>query len=462
MAEFGEPISDREQDVLECVVDGLSNKEIASRLHISQNTVKVHLRNIYTKLGVTSRTEATTVALQQGLVTLPGTDFATPATEPDPDPEPAQDSPTATADTAESQPPPAAATPPTPNWRNRALFGVMGLLLVALLATLAWQTWGNPADTAVAPTATPFAERTIGNSPWSESAPLETAVANMAVAAIGLDIYQIGGETADGVVNTVRVLDTSQNIWRDAPAKPTAVSETSAAILFGEIFVPGGKQADGQPTNVVEAFSPSQQAWRQVTPLPRALSGGVTLSDGAFIYYFGGWDGQEYFDNAYLYDPATDGWRPVASLPIPLAHAAGSTIANQFYILGGENSSGVQSTCFRYEPASDSWNTCPDMLQPRTHASAATVVNKLYVIGGNDADGLGYGEIYDPMADIWQVLNVPMFVDELPWQQLGVANVETRIYALGGQRGSTLLDSNYVFTPFIYNTYIPAASIDGR
>ena len=49
MAELGELLSDRELEVLQCVIDGAGNKEIAATLIISENTVKVHLRNIYTK-----------------------------------------------------------------------------------------------------------------------------------------------------------------------------------------------------------------------------------------------------------------------------------------------------------------------------------------------------------------------------------------------------------------------------
>jgi LuxR family maltose regulon positive regulatory protein len=53
-----EPLSDREIEVLQLIAKGLTNPEIASRLYLSLNTVKVHTRNIYGKLGVNNRTQA--------------------------------------------------------------------------------------------------------------------------------------------------------------------------------------------------------------------------------------------------------------------------------------------------------------------------------------------------------------------------------------------------------------------
>jgi len=53
-----EPLSEREIEVLSLIADGLSNREIAERLVLSVGTVKVHTRNIYSKLNVGSRTQA--------------------------------------------------------------------------------------------------------------------------------------------------------------------------------------------------------------------------------------------------------------------------------------------------------------------------------------------------------------------------------------------------------------------
>jgi DNA-binding NarL/FixJ family response regulator len=70
-ADMVEPISPREQEVLQLAAGGLTNRAIGRRLGISDRTVQGHLANIYAKLQVASRTEAVTKALQLGLIHLP-------------------------------------------------------------------------------------------------------------------------------------------------------------------------------------------------------------------------------------------------------------------------------------------------------------------------------------------------------------------------------------------------------
>jgi DNA-binding NarL/FixJ family response regulator len=60
----------REMEVLRLIVDGKSNKEIAAALHVSEGTVKIHVNNILSKLGVSDRTQAAIFALQHGLIHL--------------------------------------------------------------------------------------------------------------------------------------------------------------------------------------------------------------------------------------------------------------------------------------------------------------------------------------------------------------------------------------------------------
>ena len=65
-----EPLTGRELDVLSLLAKGRSNKEIGSHLFITETTVKSHLRSIFGKLNVLSRTEAITTASRRGLVRL--------------------------------------------------------------------------------------------------------------------------------------------------------------------------------------------------------------------------------------------------------------------------------------------------------------------------------------------------------------------------------------------------------
>jgi DNA-binding NarL/FixJ family response regulator len=65
-----EPLTDREKTVLEHVAGGNRNRDIAERLFISEETVKVHVKHIMEKLGATDRTQAMTIALRRGIIQL--------------------------------------------------------------------------------------------------------------------------------------------------------------------------------------------------------------------------------------------------------------------------------------------------------------------------------------------------------------------------------------------------------
>ncbi len=64
------PLSDREKEMLAYLAGGVSNREMAQRLFVSENTVKFHLKNVYSKLGVANRLQAINAARQMGLLSL--------------------------------------------------------------------------------------------------------------------------------------------------------------------------------------------------------------------------------------------------------------------------------------------------------------------------------------------------------------------------------------------------------
>jgi DNA-binding NarL/FixJ family response regulator len=64
------PLSPREMEVLQHAARGLTNKQIAYRLHLSERTIQHHLRSVFNKTGTNSRTEAVALALYEGWLQL--------------------------------------------------------------------------------------------------------------------------------------------------------------------------------------------------------------------------------------------------------------------------------------------------------------------------------------------------------------------------------------------------------
>jgi DNA-binding CsgD family transcriptional regulator len=461
MAEVGEPLSARELDVLERLGDGSTNREIANDLSISHNTVKVHLSNIFKKLGVSSRTEAITVAIQKGLIIVS-------ADEEEVDqPSDQAEEPTPLGAPVEGEGPASVSEDPltvaTSHWR---LISIGLLLIVVLLVGVIFGPRltgdGTESDSETAD-ATKNSEITqpIAGSDWHIAQPMPGERTNMALVAVGLDLFQIGGEVSAGVVNLVDIYETGIGIWRSAASKPTAVADTSAAVLFGEIFVPGGRLADGRPTSVVEAYSPANNAWRPVTPLPTPVAGGLTLADDGMLYVIGGWDGEDYLVSGYVYDPGVEEWKLIEPMTNARSNAAGGVLSNGIYVVGGEDGSGELGSCEYLQTAANRWEDCPAMLAPRSGAGAAVLGNdRLFVFGGGTESDVLFGEVFNVVDSSWREFEMPMLEDASSWHGLGVTNVETRIYAIGGKRGGEILTESYIYAPFIHQTYLPAVGGD--
>lgn len=494
MAEFDEPISDRELDVLSRLAEGASNREIAQQLSISHNTVKVHLRNIYTKLGVSSRTEATTVALQKGLLSIPGVEVETEDIE-----EPVREEdgagrtpekvvPSVQAPPAEetlSGTAPARAgtqgghadesmvrsTPLARPGNRRLLYFVGFLALVALLLAVAaaarvWLDAESATTTpegaiATAATATEpsFTEANLGAN-WRQGLSLPQARSAMAVASVGLNIYQIGGETDEGITNAVSVYDTQTRHWLSGQPKITPVADAAAAVLGGEIYVVGGRLENGQATSVVEAYSPLNDGWRSVVSLPRPVMGGVAVTDGDVLYLLGGRRDDEALTEAHRFDPARQQWEELPALEQARAFASGGLLDGQPHVVGGSDGERTLASCERFDPAANDWSTCPEMQVARQGGAAAVVLNKLYVLGGGRSGESPFGEVYEPDG-VWSEMESPVEVDLDGWTRLGVTNVETRIYALGGQRHGERSDEMFIYAPLVYRYFIPSASASG-
>ncbi len=447
MPEIESPLSAREMEILRLVATGATNAQIALALDISPNTVKVHLKNIFAKLGVLSRTEAATLAIkngwvQVGEVTAPGVSAVeAPPSVPAPS-------------LARTQA--ARLWPPVARWQK--------ILLLTTMVALAVILWLPPARTALPGALDPFsdhartAEAVLPSSEltrWASVAQMPTPRGRLAVVALDGRIYAIGGDTAKGISDAVEIYDPVTNTWRYGAAKPTAAGNIAAVVVGGRIYVPGGFGVARAALATLEIYDPASDLWTTAAPLPEPLFAYALASAGERIYLFGGSNGTRYLDTTYIYDTVADEWSRGTPLPTPRAFLAASVIDDVIYVVGGYDGVREYARCDAYNPALEGsaegpWRARADMLAARAGMAAVVVAENLYVIGGGWSSYLYFNERYDPANDVWAAIETPILGQ---WRTLGAAAApweqEVAIYALGGWNGD-YLGVNQRYRPFFY------------
>lgn len=446
-------LSERELEILRLVATGATNQQIGRELYISPNTVKTHLRNIFAKLAVESRTEATLCAIQRGLIAVEGQEGEGDAPAPEP---PTIQQYAERFWAAQAQP--------------RGLGWGRGLILAgALLLAALWLLWPGPRSMAAQPGAETRLLDQPGPAPsdgeqgslsrWRLGAQMPGPAGRFAQAALGNLIYVISGATPDGLTDAVRIYDVQRDTWGYGSPKPTAAANIGAALLDGRIFVPGGLAADGSLLDILEIYDPAQDRWTQGAPLPVPLCAyAISIYQGGF-YLLGGWDGQRYLDTIYYYDVQADAWRLEGQMPSPRGFAAAAEADGRIYLVGGYDGEAEYRTCESYDPAlaqagQDPWRSHAPMRSGRAGHALVNVLGQLYVLGGGWEQPFEVNERYDVANDVWSTFESPIVGE---WRTLGASRVDTGagafIYTIGGWSGS-YLSAVRAYQAF-YRIYLP-------
>ena len=433
MFEEQNPLSEREMEILRLVATGATNRQIARELFISPNTVKVHLRNIFSKLEVESRTEATMVAVRQGWVVVNETaamEVAAPATVAEP-------------------------VARIPLWKRVAFFVTAALVLAVFLVDQV-STARSVDQTANALTdrqaLSSSSVRREEASRWTPRPPLTMPRARMAVTSIEDLVYVIGGDTVTGVTAAVDVYDSSTGGWTSLAAKPTAVANIGAAVIGNKIYVPGGYTVEGQVTGVLEIYDPAADAWEQGASLPMPLCAYAIAAVNDQLYLFGGWDGARYVNSVYVYDPASDQWSSRAAMRVARGFAGAGVIRGVVYVVGGYDGARELALCEAYDPRTDTWSSCTPMSVGRGGVGVAVVGSTLYAVGGGWESYLAFNERYEPDADAWHAFETPIAGQ---WRNLGLAATDVNLYAIGGWGGEYLaVNEEY---QALFRIFLPAS-----
>lgn len=447
VAEHGEPLSARELEIIELVSEGLTNREIAARLYLSPNTIKVHLRNIFTKTGVASRTELSMLAVQQGWVGVPGSD-ETPVENSAPLAEPGAE--TATAEGA----PVALELSPWPRTRQAALLIGVCLALVVLFLPYNPGRAVTPGDAGAlvdAPQGAPLNLAPATEDGWRELSPLPVRRARLSLAAAGKHLYAIGGITEAGPTGQLDIYDIENDTWQSGLPRPAAWGNVGAVTLQNTILVPGGCDAGGQPHAAVHRYVIDAAHWEEVAPLPVPLCAYALTAHNGQAYLLGGWDGSRYRTLAYSYDPQADVWMELPASGEARGFGAAAALGGRIYYVGGYNDRRELKLCEAYLPTEARWVTCAPMLQPRGGLGLVAIGGRLQAVGGGWHTYLGFNERYDPNTATWAVLETPIVGE---WRNLGLAVWDTSIYSVGGWSGD-YLNRTYALEVLQFRIYIP-------
>jgi DNA-binding CsgD family transcriptional regulator len=373
-------LSERELEILRLVATGASNKEIAYQLSISANTVKVHLRNIFGKIGVASRTEAAMYAVKMGVVTT-------------------QDASASANDLVDDMPVSDIIGEPKGQsgenglsqsrfiWPFTFLAGVIFLLI--FVGGFLWRNRNQqetlqPTDTsAVLPVETDL-ER------WQVRTNMPTKRIANAMVAYENRIYTIAGKTEAGVTGVMEQYDPVADLWRtDFPAKPVPVTDVGAVVLGGKIYVPGGVTASGDVTNTVDVYDLQQAIWKHAAPMPINLSAYAIVTFEGHFYVFGGWDGKAFVNKVWMYLSEQDAWVERAAMPTVRGYAGAITVANKIYVLGGYDGKKALTDNWTYLPERndvDPWEQNTALPQGYYDMGIASIADTIYILGGKGSN----------------------------------------------------------------------------
>lgn len=249
-----------------------------------------------------------------------------------------------------------------------------------------------PSSWIVSPENSPLVPSAAAN--WMVGTSYPTGIARYGFVQVGNDFYVISGETAGGLVATVRRYNAVTNVWTSLMPIPVG-SEAPAAAYSSDnnkIYV-----VDGSGGNEFRIYDIATNSWTTGAARP-GFTNGYGVAAGAYlgkVYVVGGEDSTGADPTLSIYDIASNSWTtgPVA----PAAYQLGgyTQIGRFLYVVGGFGPTNANSNAtMRLDMLNSTWSTGPVFTPQRADFALATNGSKLFAIGG-DATG---GDIFNTSA----------------------------------------------------------------
>lgn len=442
-------LSERENEILRLVSTGASNKQIAQQLVISTNTVKVHLRNIFAKIGVTSRTEATLYAIRNGLVQQV---VHTNVQKLD-DYEPGSGELSRTDFKDQAVP---------AKRRNAKQYIYFGSVLLALSMFVFFiyplithqPLWNSLTGETVI---TPVPQQV---NRWQIRANMPEGLSRAATAVYNSEIFVFGGIGPAGLSTKAYRYSPQSNNWSSITPKTTPVFDSSAVSMGEKIYIPGGNDGNGHPVSTMDVYDPRKDSWETRANLPIALSKFGLAAYNGKIYLFGGWDGRKYLSSVYIYNPAENSWTQGTDCPVALGSPGIAVGDTQIYLIGGNDGVRALGRNDVYYPDRDGsgekpWVTKKSFPGKNLEVGVTNLADTLYVIGGLSDRPSNLSWMYSLDQDSWSAFDTSQLNNLTGFSVVGFDNY---IYILGGETSSKAESSAVVSYQALYTIDLPILS----
>lgn len=318
-------LSKREIEILELIVAGKSNKEIAIILSISINTVKVHIANIFQKLGVNSRTEAISKSLEpsEKIVEKEISIAEKPSIQSN------------LNGISQSRSIPYIAIP--------LAYTIIASLLLLLTGSSVSKILGRIQEINT------ISEQGIGSS-WHVIENDNIASHKSALVYYQNKVFFLGGQTAENIEADSKALDILSLEWEQLP-RPSISTVDARAIVYGDrIYLIGGRGSNGDPVKFVQIYDPNKNEWTPGVDLPEARSGFALVGFEGKIYVLGGWNGKQVTNSVFSYSQAQKAWRNEPPLNTARQEFATVVLDNRFLIAGGNDGHNKTDTLETWNP----------------------------------------------------------------------------------------------------------------
>ena len=278
-------------------------------------------------------------------------------------------------------------------------------------------------------TLAPSITQADGGGTWVPHAPLNEARQEVGAARIGDKVYVVGGLQTGPfrASRTVEVYDIPSDSWSFIADMPARLDHMGVAAVGSELFVIGGFSADFSPRDETYVYDTLSGGWSSVAPLPERRGACWAVEHAGSIYVFGGDGPSGATDSTFIYDPAADAWTTGASMPTRREHLNAVSLGPYIYVIGGRRSAAF-AVNERYDPVADQWTSMTPMPTARSAMALAAFGGRIYAMGGEIPMLFDVNEVYDPLTDTWT--NGPVM--PIPRHGIAAVPLDDRIFTPAG------------------------------